>query len=139
MSLYDQLTIIARPVHILGVRTSEAYLAAQALQVDRLTAVRTLPGVSVPYDQPDGAVAWIGGGKWLVTCVCDNAPSASPEWDLALCYECGAKYHGIVFPSNAADIEKALCVRRASFRSWTTETLDDLKAWNVANGLRESL
>lgn len=83
-------------------------------------------------------MALISGGKWLVRCVCGNAPSVAPEWRLALCFECGAVYEDLVLPDAQPDITAALLERPSpSQRHWTPgETADDLRAENRRNGVR---
>lgn len=56
----------------------------------------------------------VSGGRWLIRCAtpeCGNYPSASPEWRLALCYDCGAIYEGLIFPDDIAEIERLLLLR----------------------------
>jgi hypothetical protein len=136
-SRYDNLREIARPIHLHGVRTPLEYerLHQQAMGAHR----RALPDVTFPdpWSAPNGATAWIAGGKWIVTCECGNAASASPEWDVARCLECGAVYKNIAWPADAPLIENALLVRSANQRAWkTSQTVDDLKTENFNNGLR---
>lgn len=82
--------------------------------------------------------AGVNAGRWLTRCViCENAPSAHPDWQLAICYECGSRYAPI-FPDTAtrADIEWLLMERATRNRNWLpTQTVADLQAENEEAGL----
>ena len=83
--------------------------------------------------------AEINAGRWVVRCDCGNAPSASPEWQLALCWDCAAIYEGVLFPevNERMKIEAALLARpEMRNRMWRApETSDDLVAENIENGV----
>jgi hypothetical protein len=97
-----------------------------------------LPGLDFleVHEETDPIPAWIAGGKWIVTCTCGNAPSVSPEWNIARCLECGAYYQNIVWPEDMAMIESLLLVRPAIQRTWRVgETTDQLIEENTEAGL----
>ena len=79
--------------------------------------------------------AQISAGRWTVRCAyCENAPSASPEWQLAICYECGSSY-APTFPADQDrhDIEWLLMERPMRHRHWLpSQTVEDLQAENAA-------
>lgn len=86
---------------------------------------------------------YLSGGMWQIHCAtvgCGNRPSASPLWRLALCFECGAIYEGLVFPPNVRGIERALLARPIpANRNWLPhETVDDLQRENRAHGIEDS-
>lgn len=58
---------------------------------------------------------YVSGGWSLVRCDCGNAPSASPEWKLAICLECGAEY-AVSLPRDWDQAERALLARDADHR-----------------------
>ena len=89
--------------------------------------------VTKPWDAPDGQVAFIVGGKWIVKCECGDCPLASPGWNIARCLQCGAVYQSLTWPPNREEIERALLARwTANVRTWLpTETLDALLAQNA--------
>ena len=113
------LTVIGTPLHAHAVRTPEAYLAAHATFIAALRA--HLPDDRTwrdPWPAPDGAPPIVSGGRWLVLCDCANGCSASPEWDLACCFECGAIYRRLAWPENREAIEAALLAVPMSARHW---------------------
>jgi hypothetical protein len=78
-----------------------------------------LKGLGVPpaeWLRPGGErPAYVSGGWWVVRCDCGNAPSASPEWGLAICLECGYEF-APVFPKDRAEAEAALLARPIDHR-----------------------
>ena len=126
---------IMGPLYVHGARTECEYadLQARAIAVGR--AVRPALNWRDPWVVDSPQQAFVSGGKWLVRCSCRNAPSASIEWSIARCFECGAVYTNIEWPDNAIEIERVLCLRpHPSNRAWIAgETVDDLKDENVAH------
>ena len=134
---YDALRTIATPREgMAGCRTREAY---EARHVTEMRAkVRAFPALDIrePWEAPAGAVPFVAGGKWIVLCPCGDAPMASPDWNEARCFECGAVHRGLQWPADRDAIEAVLIVRPAAVRTWLpTETVDDLRAQNVAHGV----
>lgn len=127
---------ITGPLHAHGVRTAEEYRAYQAHHIRQLQAARPVGPWGDPHAVTDPIVAVISGGRWVVICVCGNAPSASPEWRLACCCECGRIYEAVSFPENREAIEAVLLLRPVSrTRNWVpSETVADLEHENVAHG-----
>jgi len=138
---YELLTEIARPIHVHGVRTDAEYAALQLDAMKRLQAARPANKTPLPYDVPEETPARIVGSKWIVDCACGNAPSASPEWNVARCLECGATYRNIRWPKDFIIIESILLVRpRSAQRAWDeSETVEDLRNENFYHGLRGNL
>jgi len=56
--------------------------------------------------------AFISAGRWVVKCLfpCSGGMMASPEWNLAICYECGSLFRPI-FPENWKEIESVISQR----------------------------
>jgi hypothetical protein len=131
---YDRLTTLATPAEGMGLKTPEAYEQAHRVQMTTLQQKFPELGFQMPWLAPDGAIAWAAGGKWIVTCSCGDCPMASPRWNEARCFSCGAIYRGIVWPTDRAAIESALARRPAAFRAWLPgETADDLRVENAAH------
>ncbi len=61
-------------------------------------------------ERPETPLAFVSDGRWVVDCLCGNGPSASPEWGVAICCECGALYRP-TFPADAATAETTLLAR----------------------------
>lgn len=127
------------PLHVHGAATPAEYRAAQRRFLANRRQAR--PDLPTPR-QPRPAAgpppeAFVSGGKWVIRCSCGNAPSVHPDWRLALCFECGASYEGVVIPAQRRAIEQALLTRpQARQRHWTPgETADDLTAENRRNGV----
>lgn len=102
-------------------------------------------------EHPDRPAAYISDGRWVVDCPnfpCRNGPSASPEWGIAVCFECGAVITP-VFPDDLAAAEDVLLARidplarhffpdeRIAHRKGLVraETVKDLEKENRAAGL----
>ena len=116
------LPVMGSPLHAHGVRTPAAYLAAQAAFITALRARFPDQPWRDPWPAPDGAVPIISGGRWLVVCTCQNGCSASPAWDLACCFECGAIYRHLAWPAHREALETRLLASPASARHWTPTT-----------------
>ncbi len=128
-------TFITGPRQAHGARTPDEYLEIQRTFIARLAASGRAP-VASTYAAPDGAAAYVSGGRWKVKCPCGNAPSASPEWDLACCLECGAIFRRLAWPPERAQIEALLLARPAHARHWRPgETVAFLEAENAEHGV----
>ena len=116
---------IGGPKEAHGVKTAEDYRTKQA---EHIAACRqALPDREwrTPWifagTHPQAVVNW---GRWVVECPCGNCPSASDEWNLALCFECGAIYNAVSFPDHRDEISRALMTRpRMEDRCWRPESL----------------
>ena len=87
--------------------------------------------------------AFVAGGMWQLRCAtvgCTNCPSVSPEWRLALCWDCGAVYERVPLPVDIEAIERVLMRRPdVSSRNWLpTETVEDLVRENAEHGIQEA-
>ncbi len=91
-----------------GARTAEEYRAKQAAHLRQLRSGYPLSGFGEPHAVSEPIPAIVSGGRWVVMCPCGNAPSASPEWALACCFECGAVYEAVTFPADREAVEAAL-------------------------------
>lgn len=80
--------------------------------------------------------AFVSDGRWVIDCECGNGPSASPEWGLAICFECGSEYEP-TFPREREQIETALVERpMRRTRNWRPgETAPSLVRENAEHGI----
>jgi len=88
-------------------------------------------------ERDDRPTAYISDGRWVIDCDCGNGPSGSPDWGIAICYECGSVYRPL-FPVDLTDVEMVLLARpRASNRHYhpDRESIADLRRENRAHGL----
>jgi len=103
---------IGTPEIVHGVTSADDY---------RARARGFLKGLGVPPEEwlRDGGErpAYVSGGCWVVRCSCGNAPSASPEWRLAVCLECGYEYTP-VFPRDRERAESVLLERPLQHRHY---------------------
>lgn len=78
--------------------------------------------------------AFVSQGRWVINCTCGNGPSASPEWELAVCLECGKVWQP-VFPDRRELLETVLLSReRMANRNWEpAESVDALLIENADN------
>ena len=133
MHPYDRLGHLATPADgIRGCRTQRAYQAQHEQAMRALQQDYPTLGFRRPW--PAGsAVALVSGSKWVVLCPCGDAPMASPEWNEARCFACGAIYSGLQWPASRADIEQTLLRRPfRETRCWLPgETVDELRAQNL--------
>lgn len=106
------------PLHVHGARTQDEYRSMQRRAIKNAIAMRPTLEWQEPWLADRGRFAWVSGGSWVVSCDCGNAPSADPDWMLALCFECGAVYEQVAFPGNRAEIEAKLLARNPSARHW---------------------
>lgn len=129
-------SIITGPLHAHGARSPEEYLLMQARHVDQLRRAYPQHGWREPWTYVGEVVAWISGGRWVITCECGNAPSASVDWNLAACFECGAIYRDVKFPDDRERLEQLLLARpNRQNRHWLPrETAADLADENRRHG-----
>lgn len=103
---------IGRPLHAHKVTSPEEYEAWARRRLEkrghRWHGIRLaqLTGHGLSPDAP----AFVSDGRWVVQCVCGNCPSASPEWGLAICGECGLTIEP-TFPKDWERAEAALLAR----------------------------
>lgn len=127
---------IGTPREAHGVDTVEKYFAlANSIRSKGMSVLPTRTWL--PFRDVLHAVPEINCGRWIVRCECGNCPSASPEWDLAICLECFAVYKDIEFPEDYRDLETILMERPKMLnRNWfPIETAADLLTQNIANGV----
>lgn len=134
---YQNLTKIATPIEGMGHPNIYVYRLAHARQMATVAAKFPALGFSpTPWDAPDGAIPWVNGGKWTVTCACGDCPMACPEWDEVRCFLCGAVYRNLIWPPQREALERLLVKRPAHVRAWFPgESLDDIRAENLAHGV----
>lgn len=120
-----------------GCRTQEQYARRHLRQMtDKREAFPALD-IRLPWDSRTKPVPFIAGGKWVVLCECGDAPMASPEWDEARCFNCGAIFRGLAWPAQRAEIEAELLDRpQAVVRAWLPdESVEDLRQQNRDRGI----
>jgi hypothetical protein len=129
------------PRHVHPRVNSEAeYRRRQAEAIAKGRALYPNLEWSDPWLAERGRLARIVGGAWQLPCAtpgCRNCPSVSPEWLLALCWDCGAVYEDVALPEERASIERLL-LRRLDLasRNWLPgETAEDLERENLAHGI----
>ena len=133
------------PEHVHAVQSPEHYAAMhQAVmteQLEKRARFRNharLTTLHLPFAVPPemSPRVYIGAGKWLIRCICGNAPSVHPEWRMACCLECGAQYTDLAVPEDWQAIEAVLLKRprRIQMNMRPDETLADLIAENLAHG-----
>lgn len=88
-----------------------------------------------PWDSPEPTIARINHGRWIADCIwCKSGILTRPEWGVAYCGECGARYHikQVEFPKNYKAIEKILLRRvRRDQQNWAQpQTIADLQKEN---------
>lgn len=115
------LNEIGTPVHAHGVRTPTAYIDKQRGHIHALMEAHPGYAWREPWVAPDGAQPFVSAGRWVVMCSCHNGPSASPEWDLACCFECGAIYRAMAWPVDRLEIEAVLMAMPQRARQWTPD------------------
>lgn len=136
--LYDRLGKIATPREgMADCGTPQQYAQRHAAQMQGKRKAFPYLNVPMPFESTAHPQPCVLGGKWVVFCDCGDAPMASPEWDEARCFNCGAIYRGLPWPDDAVEIESALCSRpHAIVRAWLPhETVADLIAQNLENGI----
>lgn len=114
------------------VRTVDDYRAFQERAVTRRH------GQVWESDQP--VFALVNQGRWVASCHwCRNGMLTRPDWGVAFCGECGARYEEgkVVFPQDHTAIAKILCRRpERATQNWTTDqTSEDLARENHERGV----
>lgn len=89
----------------------------------------------LPWDSPRPTRARVNHGRWIADCAwCKTGMFTRPEWGVAYCAECGARYRqGLVkYPENHREIEAALLIRiRRDQQNWDSrQELGDLAREN---------
>ncbi len=97
-------------------------------------ATVTTKGVE-PWDSHKKATARINHGRWIADCVwCTGAALTRPDWGVAYCATCGARYHKkyVKFPPNPEQLEAPLLLRvKRELQNWKVgETVKDLEEEN---------
>jgi hypothetical protein len=83
----------------------------------------------------------VNSGRWLARCpVCSNGILADPDWEEAVCFECGNDY--VITappPQDVNEIERLLLKRpKVGTQNWIPgETLEELEADNRNHGVEE--
>lgn len=111
-------TRILTPTEVHGATSPEDYARRQEVTLLELARAHPQLGVRPVWVNDTHPSVHIRGGKWLLRCVCGNAPSVHPDWKVARCFECGAIYQGLDIPDDAAAIETALMRRPLGSRVW---------------------
>lgn len=100
---------IGTPEHAHGVATPADYRTF-ALNVYRSLLPRHKRGEAALRERKERPVAYVSDGRWVIDCECGNGPSAHPEWELAICCECGSLYRPR-FPKDREAVERVLLAR----------------------------
>lgn len=85
------------------------------------------------WDSLEPTTAYINQGRWVAKCVwCTTGMLTRPDWGVAYCAECGARYWRVVFP---ADYEAATAILLSRVRrdqqNWdATQTVKELAEEN---------
>lgn len=116
---------------VLHVASPEAYKELHVWHGNNKPQGKFVPRMSIEVK-----TAYVGAGTWRIRCECGEAPSTHPEWKIACCSGCGWVYQDVVFPAQILEIERILLLRaNYAHRNWLPlETVDDLKAQNIARG-----
>lgn len=93
-----------------------------------------------PWDSPEPIHAEVWGGRWVASCFwCKTVLLTRPQWGMAYCAECGARYREgmVIFPDKHEEIERILCQRIIrETQGWLRgETVADLVSENIAHGV----
>jgi ribosomal protein L37AE/L43A len=83
--------------------------------------------------------AVVAHGTWTVRCAFCKTPALTrPDWRVAYCGECGARYARIEFPAEAREIERMLVMRpmRENQNWFPGETVMDLALENQEHDCR---
>ena len=74
------------------------------------------------WDSSEATKARVNHGRWIADCFwCGTGMLTRPEWGVAYCGECGARYHKeqVAFPADHKAIEKILLRRvRRDQQNW---------------------
>lgn len=88
-----------------------------------------------PWDSQMPTKAHVNHGRWVADCFwCGTGMLTRPQWGVAYCGECGARYHRnyVVYPTDYEAIEKLLMLRvRRDQQNWDDrQTVDELEKEN---------
>ncbi len=88
-----------------------------------------------PWDSPEPTKAYVNHGRWVADCAwCKTGMLTRPEWGVAYCGECGARYHKdhVAFPEEHEALETALLSRlRREQQNWDDrQTVEELEREN---------
>lgn len=87
-----------------------------------------------PWRCSSPVVAFVSANRWIFTCPhCRGGVSCGPAWPIGCCFECGAVFDQIAYPSDAAELEATLIARPGLYtRHWLPhESHRDLVAQNI--------
>lgn len=140
--IYDRLDHIATPRDgMANCSTHDHYVHSHEAEMKNKQRAFPALGFRSPWVATDGAQPLVAGGKWVVICECGDAPMASPEWNEARCFGCGAIYRHLRWPEDRLTIERVLTSRPSALsRNWLPdESVQDLRAQNSAHGVIERI
>lgn len=142
---WNPFSRIARPAECHGVETPDAYRDWQAAVIFHNRT--KLPKINWrnPFVSLASVAPFVNGGRWGIHCPdCGNLAIYDPDWQLACCAECGARFESIPPPAECERIEAILLARDAMrTRNWNVEytlgvgpaeTVADLEAQNREQG-----
>ncbi len=101
---------------------------------------KVVSGLGVIPRKGEAVVAYINLGRWVADCACNGGELVTPG-EIMLCGSCG-RTHTVTFPGpkTKAKIEAVLGRRDPVFQNWLIgETVDELEAENIENGLWEDM
>lgn len=128
---------IGRPEHEFGaaVNSPETYCGLMVQTLRENARRYPLKPWGTPRKGTTQASPLINHGVWKLPCSCGEHPVYSPEWQMACCFHCGVVYEGILPPVQYQEIEHVLLQRSAmTQRNWSIETIEALRAENLAHG-----
>ncbi len=117
-------------------------------------AMVTTKGVD-PWDSNKKCTARINHGRWIADCIwCKGPILTRPDWGVAYCAECGARYHegSVIFPANPRLFAEPLLLRvQRELQNWAepqklealwdenkrldVKTVDDILRENIADAI----
>ncbi len=117
---YNRLSVIATPREgMLACPTAAHYRLAHEAQMQALCERFPALGFRAPWVATTTPVPYITAGKWVVSCPCGDYPIASPAWNEARCFACGAIYRKLTWPRDREAIEAVLVKHpSALMRKW---------------------
>jgi len=92
-----------------------------------------------PWDSHEPTFVRVNHGRWIADCVwCGTGMLTRPDWRMALCGECGARYQGqrVSFPKQHAEIE-AILLRRVRRDQQNWDSTQDVRELEEENRLAE--
>ena len=128
--------------HILGIKDQMLVRSIDDLRYKHwinIEGKRSLGAEINIYDSDETLIAHVDAGKWKAKCKCGDEPALQPGWDVAMCFNCGARFTNIKWPE---DME--LGIATLLKRDWTAnrfwfpwlENANDLVLENKANGIK---